>query len=305
MTFEVTILGANAALPALGRFPTCQILNVNHRYYMIDCGEGAQMQAAHFGIKLARLHSIFISHLHGDHYLGLIGLLGTMSLQGRKKPLYLYAPIGMADILAAHQKSGGLYLTFELIFKATNTEVPELLVEDDLIKVYTFPLRHRIPCAGFRFEEKRRGFSLKKDAPLAALSIPQKLALKRGEDIVFEGKTRAFTEFTEPLKKLRTYAYCSDTIFDINLLPELKNVDLLYHEATFTQEYLTRAQETMHTTAFQAALLAKEAQVGKLLLGHYSSRYHNLDRLLVEAQAVFPTTEMAIEGQTFEVLHEV
>jgi ribonuclease Z len=301
LTFEVTILGASAALPALGRFPTCQILNVNHRYYMIDCGEGAQIQAARFGIKLSRIHSIFISHLHGDHYLGLIGLLGTLSLQGRKRALYLYAPADLADILAAHRKSGGLYLSFELIFKATNTEAPEVLAEDDLLTIYTFPLRHRIPCAGFRFEEKRRGYTLRKDAPLQALSIQQKLALKRGEDIVLEGKTRAFTEFTEPLKKLRTYAYCSDTIFDISLLSELNNVDLLYHEATFTQEYLTRAQETMHTTALQAALLAKEAQVGKLLIGHYSSRYNNLEVLLAEAQGVFPPTALAIEGETFKV----
>ena len=301
MIFELTILGANAAIPAYGRFPTSQVLCVNQRYYLIDCGEGTQIQLFRYKIKMNKIHAIFISHLHGDHYLGLMGLLNTMNLRGRTQPLHLHAPKGLEEIITTQLKYSHSILNYPLYFTETNQEASVFLFEDEKITVHTVPLLHRIPCCGFLFREKEKDRNLIKEKIPEDLPVAGRIALKKGEDVEYQNQYLKNEDYTYAPNKRRSYAFCSDTIYLPSLVETIKEVDLLYHEATFTKKHQERAAQTFHATGEQAAQIAQAAKVNKLILGHFSTRYHDLSPLLAEAQAVFPNSVLAIEGETFSV----
>lgn len=301
MGIKVKILGSNSAAPAHRRHHTSQLVNVEGRYYLIDCGEATQLQIARYKIKAQRINYIFISHLHGDHYLGLIGLLSTMHLQGRKASLNLYAPQGLSEIITLQLKHSETVLNYQINFFAIDTSLNKVIHEDNSIKVSTIPLNHRIPCSGFLFEEKSKNRRINKAKIPENISVRDILRLKQGEDIFDDGGGLIYKNetLTFPPKRSYKYAYCSDTKYDESVLPIIKHADLLYHESTFTEEHLERATNTYHSTAKQAATIALKANVGRLLLGHFSVRYKDLTPILNEAQAVFENSALAIEGEEF------
>lgn len=299
--FTLTTLGTGAALPARGRFPTSQLLNVHGCFYMIDCGEGTQERLRTIGFNFQRISHIFISHLHGDHYLGLLGLISSMHLMGRQAPLTVHGPPDLKAIIDLQLKASGTWLRYPLQVNTIPHESGVLIHSDVHLTVSTLALRHRIPCTGFVFREQAGPRRLRMER---VHEIPQfkRSAVKAGEDLVFPDGTRVGnSELTlDPLPP-RSYAYCSDTAYEPALLPYISGVDLLYHEATFTTAMAARAKETMHSTAAQAAQLARDAGVGQLLLGHFSSRYKSADVLLKEAAPIFPNTLLSFEGGMFQV----
>lgn len=303
MRFDVTILGSNSATPLYGRHHTAQILNCNEILSLIDCGEGTQLQLQRYGFKVNRIKYIFISHLHGDHYLGLVGLLSSMHLNGRKDDLYVFGPVGLKEIIDIQLHHSETFLRYNLIFKPTNPEQEEQLLQDTNFAVSSFPLSHRINCTGFLFKEKQRLPRINKEV-IDSLNIPTAYypLLKKGIDYTDDkGTTYRASELTWPAPLPRSYAFCSDTARTPNYWPYIQQANLLYHEATFLHEMLDRAVETYHTTALQAAEIAKAVGAKKLLIGHFSARYKDLQSLLLESKTVFNNTELAIEGETFEV----
>lgn len=300
--FDLTILGSGAALPARNRYPSAQVLNANGSLYLIDCGEGTQMRLRSCGIRIQHINDIFISHLHGDHYLGLVGLISTMHLLGREKELRIHGPKGIQALIDLQLELSGTFLRYPLNVHVISTE-DDLIYEDNKLTVHCLPLKHRIECHGFLFKEKERVRNIKKECiQQFGLSIPNILDLKAGKSIVTDSGLEVMNiQVTEATTPARSYAYCSDTAFNEALIPPLKNCDLLYHEATFADEHIKRAKKTFHSTARQAATLAREAGVSKLLIGHFSSRYKRLEVLLAQAQEVFPNTELAEEGITFRI----
>lgn len=301
MKFEVTILGSSSATPVFNRNPTAQLLNCNEKCYLIDCGEGTQQQLIKFGLKASRIDYIFISHLHGDHYFGLIGLLSSLHLNGRVKPMQIFGPAPLLEILEIQFKYSDTTLRYPIEFFPTNTIAPEMIFENSDLTVKTIVLNHRIPCTGFIFEQKQRQRKLIKEkadaVPMAYYTV-----LKKGMNVELpDGKILLSEDYTTAPDAPRSYAYCSDTLFDERYFPSIANCNTLYHEATFTHDLLERANETHHTTALQAGEVAKLNHVDKLLIGHFSSRYKTLQMLLEEAQTVFENTELAIEGRTFQL----
>ncbi len=297
--FDVTILGCSSALPAYGRYPSSQLVHMAGRYFLVDCGEGAQMQLRRFSLKFQRINHIFISHLHGDHYLGLPGLLSSMHLLGRTEPLHLYADEGLNQILEINHIHSHTILKYPVIFHPLDFTQPALLFEDNKIKISTLILKHSISCCGFLFEEKERPRKIIKEK-MAELNIPitSYEALKNGEDFISaEGRIISNEELTTASLPPRKYAYCSDTIYKPDLLPQLASVDLIYHESTFMEDMRERAQQTMHSTAKDAANIAKDAEAKRLLLGHFSARYRDLGPMLEEARSIFPQTYLAQEGE--------
>ncbi|MCC5944126.1 MAG: ribonuclease Z [Bernardetiaceae bacterium] len=297
--FSITIIGSNSARPAYGRSPSAQWLNIDNHFYLIDCGEGTLSRLIHAKLRYTKLKAIFISHLHGDHYFGLAPLLFTMNFQRRVEPLYLYAPIGLAEILTLQLKQASTKLGYPLHFIPTNTQKTALLHRDETISVHTSPLSHRVPCAAFRFAQNPKNRKLIKHKIPTDLSVEKRIALKNGENIYYQDKLILNTEWTKAPDKPRIYAYCSDTIYDERIVPFVSEAHTLYHEATFTEAQRLRASQTFHSTARQAASIAKQAAVEKLLIGHFSARYANLNPLLEEAKRVFPNTFLAEEGKTF------
>lgn len=303
MLFDVTILGSNAAIPAHNRYPSAQVLNYNGNSFLIDCGEGAQFRMNHFGIKRAHLDNIFISHLHGDHYYGLIGLLTSFNLNWREHALNIYGPAALEEIINVHLKHSQTELRFKINFHHITADVPKIIYEDSALTVETIILSHRLPTTGFLFKEKK---NLRKiiAEKITQYNIPHHLIndIKSGDDFIDEkGNVIANKELTlDPLPP-RSYAYCSDTVYTENFVEQIKGVSTLYHEATFIHEHEPRALETFHTTSKQAAKVAKAANAGKLLLGHFSARYENLNLLLSEAQEVFTESFLAEEGKTFSI----
>jgi ribonuclease Z len=303
MRFDVTILGSSSATPIFNRNPTAQALNINERLYLIDCGEGTQQQMLRFDVKASRIDYIFISHLHGDHYLGLVGLLSSLHLNGRKKPLSLYGPAHLKEIIDLQLKYSETTLHFELDFHATNPLKAEVILDNQDITVETMILDHRISCTGFVFRQKTRLRKIiKEKAEQLKIPVEYFTLLKRGADyFTTDGKTYPNNELTTDPEAPKAYAYCSDTMYRESYFPQITNVDLLYHEATFAHIMLDRAIETHHTTALQAGEIAKIVGAKKLLIGHFSARYKSLTELLDEARSVFPETELAIEGKTFVI----
>jgi len=303
MTFSLTILGCSSATPTLYRHPSAQILNVSERLFLIDCGEGAQMQMRNYSIRFQRINHIFISHLHGDHYLGLMGLLFTFHLLGRTNPVHLYAHTDLEKIIDLQLSASQAHLNFPLIFHPLTNESRELIFEDEIMTVHSFPLQHRIPTVGFIIKEKlqprkfKKDILLKEDIPYASIE-----KIKMGENFTTaDGRLLKNAELTITPPRPRSYAYCSDTGFDESLIPIIQGVDLLYHEATFMQEKAKNAVEKLHSTAIDAATIALKANVKQLVIGHYSARYDDLQPLLDEARTVFENTSLAEEGKVFEV----
>lgn len=305
MQFKVKILGVNSAAPAHNRHQSSQVLTVNNQHFLIDCGENTQVQLMRFKIKAQKINHIFISHLHGDHYLGLMGLLSTMHLLGRKTDLHIYGPDGLDEIITVQLKYAETILQYKIIFHLlSQSTAPVQIFENDLITVHTLPLDHRIVCNGFLFKEKPKSRRVIKELLPPGINIRQIGMLKKGLDIVDEqGKVLLKNEeYTMAPKKSRSFAYCSDTRYQPALVPHIQGVDILYHEATFLSDYEDRAATTFHSTASQAANIAKAAGVAKLIMGHYSIRYKELNDFLTEARAVFPESYLGVEGQDHEVM---
>lgn len=301
MRFDVTILGSSSATPIYNRNPTAQVININDRLYLIDCSEGTQQQMLRFDVKASRIDHIFISHLHGDHYLGLIGLLSSLHLNGRKKPLKVFCPPQLKEIIDLQflYSETTLYYPLEYIF--TNADKAEVILDNADVTVETIPLDHGIACTGFLFREKKRQRKLIKEK-IEQINLPVEYysQLKRGADYVdSDGRVYKNDELTIDSDEPRTYAYCSDTRYNEQYFEQIKGATLLYHEATFLNDMLDRANETRHTTAAQAAEIALKTGAKKLLIGHFSARYKTLNELLDEARAIFPDTELAIEGRNY------
>jgi ribonuclease Z len=302
MKFEVLILGSSSATPMYGRHPTAQLINFNEQFHLVDCGEGTQMQLSRYGIKINRIRTVFISHLHGDHYFGLPGLISSMHLMGRNEPLQLFGPPGLEEILKLQFQFSQTVLRFPLEIRVISPDGGE---QWDLEQwtVQTFALDHRIPCTGFRFQEKIRKPSIDiSKATLLGVPVPYYPLLKKGIDYVdTHGVTTPWQALTLPPPIPRSYAYCSDTKASGGYLHAIQNVDLLYHEATFTEEFAGRAAETFHSTAKQAAAVAVTCGAKQLIIGHFSARYKELFPLKEEAQSIFPSTQLANEGQWYAI----
>lgn len=303
MNFEVTILGSNSAVFNHGRHPTSQVVTIHNTLFLIDCGEGTQERLAENKIKWFRIEYIFISHLHGDHYFGLIGLLTTFNLLKRKERLTVFGPKELKKIIEVQLKASNTTLQFELKFIATQNQSKQQLLDLSVCSVYSFPLKHKIPTTGFLIVEKTesRQLDLEKIAKYNIDKSHYKW-LKLGYDVHDKnGKLIKNKLLTTKGKTPRSYAFCSDTSFHLSLVKHIKEVSLLYHEATFLDEDKARAKETFHSTAIHAAKIAERAKAHKLLIGHFSSRYTDLSILEEEAKTVFKNTELAIEGKVFKV----
>jgi len=301
MKFEVTVLGSSSATPIFNRNPSAQALNINDRLYLVDCGEGTQQQMLRFDVKASRIDHIFISHLHGDHYLGLVGLLSSMHLNGRKKTLKLFGPPQLKEIIDLQLKYSDTVLQYPIDFIFTNADKAEVILDTTDITVETIPLDHRIACTGFLFKQKKRLKKIIKEK-IIELNIPIQhySDIKKGADYVAaDGTVYKNADITSNPKEPKSYAYCSDTLYNESYFAQISNADLLYHESTFLNNMLDRAQSTYHTTALQAGEVAVKTHAKRLLIGHFSARYKTLNELLDEASSVFPNTELAVEGRTF------
>ena len=296
--FVLHILGCGSALPTTRHFATSQVVNLRDKLFMIDCGEGAQMQLRKSRLKFSRLNHIFISHLHGDHCFGLMGLISTFGLLGRTAELHIHSPKGLEELLTPMLNFFCHTLAYKVIFHEFDTRQTSVVYEDRSMTVTTIPLQHRIPCCGFLFAEKARPNHIIRDmVDFYKVPVYELNRIKNGSDYVTpEGEVIANTRLTRPSDPPRKYAYCSDTIFRPEIVKQLSGVDLLFHEATFAESELARAKETYHTTAAQAARIALEAGVRQLVIGHFSARYEDESILLKEASAVFPNTILAKEN---------
>jgi len=303
MSFTVTILGSASAKPTAGRHPSGQAVNLNEQYYLIDAGEGTQQQLFRCGINPLKLRAVFISHLHGDHVYGLFPLLSTLTLYGRKTPLRIFAPAPFGEILACHRRYFDPEPGYETEWVEVDTTAHLLLCENRTLEVWSVPLRHRVPTAGFLFREKEPPRNVDKSKiGQYGLSIAQITAAKRGEAVVLEsGETLANDELTYRPYPARSYAYLSDTNFSAKAARLVAGVDLLYHEATYAASEQREARDRGHATTVDAAKAALRAGAGRLLIGHFSSRYKDTAPLVEEARALFPATEAAEEGRTFEI----
>ncbi|MDR1881575.1 MAG: ribonuclease Z [Prevotella sp.] len=296
--FELDILGCGSATPTTLHNPSSQVLNIRDKLFMIDCGEGTQLQFRRNKLRFGRLSRIFISHLHGDHCFGLIGLISTLGLLGRTGSIVIHSVAGLEHTLRPEIDFFCKDNPFEVKIETFNPKSSEMIYEDRSVSVKTIPLAHRAPCAGFLFQEKQKEAHLLPDM-IKFYNIPVKelAKIKQGSDFVTkEGKVISHERLTIPAKPPRSYAYCSDTAYSEKIVPIIEGVDLLYHEATFADANRSRARKTGHSTARQAAQIAKMANAGKLMLGHFSARYPDNNVLLEEAKEVFPNTVLASEG---------
>ncbi len=302
--FKVTILGNGSAVPTEHQNPSAQMLQFGHRRFLIDCGEGTQMQMLKYRISRKNLSRIFISHLHGDHYFGLVGLISTLHLYGRRQPLYVYGPEPLEEIIQLYLRHSQTRLQFPLLFHVLRDAA--VIYEDNTLEISCLPLNHRIPTWGFVFREKEKERNLRKDfVARYAPGVEQMHGVKRGADFVLpDGNVLENAEITLDPPLPRSYAYCSDTAYDQKIIPFIRSVDMLYHEATFDDAMEDIAAEKFHSTARQAAQIAAEAGVGKLLLGHFSARFSDVDHLLEEARGVFEKTLLTVQGETYAVTND-
>lgn len=303
MTFELTILGSNSALPTSSRFPTAQVLRVHERFFLIDCGEGTQLQLRKFKVKMGKINHVLISHLHGDHLFGLFGLLSTFNLLGRKVPLTIIAPKGINRIIDFFKADLSEEMNYEIKVVELNERVVHDVYDDKVLRIKAFPLKHRVPTFGYLVSEKYPSRNIKKEAIKEYdLSIPEINQLKKGEDVNREsGEILSFENLTYYPYKPRSYAYCSDTAYYEKNISLLRNTDLIYHEATFLEKDKSMAKKTGHSTAKQAAKFAKESNAGKLLMGHYSSRYTDVEVFESEAREVFKESYTVNDGDLFTI----
>jgi len=299
--FGVTILGNNSALPAYDRHPTAQVVTLNEQLFLIDCGEGTQMQLSRYKIRRSKINHILISHLHGDHYFGLPGLITSMGLLGRDHPLHLYAPEPLQKILQLQLDVADTTLPFELHFHPLREE--GVIVDAEKYAVECFKVIHRIECWGFVIREKKKPRKIDRDSAVAH-NVPAAFyeQLKDGHDyIAKDGSIVKNESVTIPNTPGRSYAYCADTIYTETIPGKIKNVSLVYHETTYLKNLEDRAIARFHSTTAQAGAIAKKAEAGRILIGHFSSKYEALDEFLHETQSVFPETQLALEGVTYRI----
>jgi ribonuclease Z len=303
MTFELTILGSSSALPTSTKFPTAHVLNLHERFFLIDCGEGTQIQLRRSKIKFGKINHIFISHFHGDHVFGLMGMLASFNLLGRTTPIHLYALPEVKNLIDFYTRYFTDESSFPIEFHTIEKKTFHLIYEDKVTEVYAFPLKHRISTSGFLFREKKRPLNVKKEMLRKHnLTIQQIRSLKAGNDIYGDsGELIRNGDMTEPAYHTRSYAYCSDTMYTEKIVPYIQNVDLLYHEATFLETDKPLAKLTGHSTAAQAATIAKKSGAKQLIIGHFSNRYKQLDTFLDQAREIFPDTLMAEELKSYQV----
>ena len=296
--FEVNILGCGSALPTTRHFSSSQVVNIREKLFMVDCGEGAQLQLRRSKLKFTRLNHIFISHLHGDHCFGLMGLISTFGLLGRTASLHIYAHKELERLLAPQLEFFCKGMTYEVVFHPIDPAKAEVIYNDRSVSVSTIPLKHRIPTCGFLFQEKPTPNHIIRDmVDFYRIPVFELNRIKNGEDYITpEGVVVPNHRLTTPSAAPRSYAYCSDTICQTSIIPQIKGVDLLFHEGTFAQCDAARAKETFHTTAMQAAQIAVEAEAKQLVIGHFSARYEDESILLKEAQILFPNTLLAKEN---------
>lgn len=302
-TFDLNILGCGSALPTTRHNASSQVINLRDKLYMIDCGEGTQLQMRKMKIKFSRLNHIFISHLHGDHSLGLPGLVSTLGMLGRMGDLFIYGPAEVGEYVQVIEKLFCLGSPFQMKFQAVDTNNYNLVMEDRSVSVYSLPMKHRVPCCGYLFVEKERSpHIIREMIDFYKIPISKIELIKQGADFVTEeGEVIPNKILTRPAEPAKRYAYCSDTAFFPKIVPYIEGVDLLYHEATFLEADSARAYETFHSTTKQAASIARDAQVKKLLIGHYSARYIDLLPLEKEARSIFHNTLLANEGMVLSL----
>lgn len=300
--FKIKILGCAAATPTSTSNTTAQWLQIDNSHFLLDCAEGTQMQIRKMKLPLMKINNIFISHLHGDHYLGLPGLLFTYHLLGREKTLNIYSPPGMDDIINIQIKAANIKPRYKIVFHDI-THARQKLFENKFITVESIEMQHSIKCYGFLFKEKQIERNIKKECiSRYKIGIEMMGEIKQGADFLCDdGKIIPNEKLTNPPPVPRSYAFCSDTLYTESFVKQIINVDLLYHEATFLQEMAETAKEKTHTTAIEAAEIAKKAKVSKLLIGHFSARYEDKDEFLREAQSVFKDTILAEEGLEYEI----
>ena len=296
--FEVNILGCGSALPTTRHFASSQVVNIREKLFMVDCGEAAQLQLRRSKLKFSRLNHIFISHLHGDHCFGLMGLISTFGLLGRTATLHIYAHKELERLLEPQLEFFCKGMSYQVEFHAIDPTKAEVIYDDRSVSISTIPLRHRMPTCGFLFQEKQTPNHIIRDmVDFYKVPVFELNRIKNGEDYVTpDGTVVPNNRLTIPSDPPRSYAYCSDTICHKGIIPQIKGVNLLFHEGTFAQAELARAKETFHTTAMQAAEIAKEAEVKQLVIGHFSARYEDESILLKEAQEIFPNTLLAKEN---------
>jgi len=303
MLFELTILGSSSAIPTSEKYPTAQVLKTPGQFFLIDCGEGTQIQLRRQKIGFGRIKHIFISHLHGDHFYGLIGLISTFNLLGLKNDIHVYSPSQLKDIIQPQIDFLKGTMQFKVIFHPLNFKKPEVIYEDKRIEVTSFPLNHSISCCGFMFSEKTKEPNIKKEfVKKYNIPIEQIKEIKKGAHfLTAEGVIILNNELTTPPPAARSYAFCSDTAYYPPVADVVKGVNLMYHEATFTEELRDWADKTYHSTAMDAAKIAKLAEAGKLLIGHFSTRYEDDKPFVDEARTIFPDTEAAVDGTSYSI----
>lgn len=298
MNFTVTILGSGAALPTLNRMPSSQYINCNNRHFLIDCAEGTQVQLRKYKVHFQKISHIFISHLHGDHYFGLVGLLSSMSLLGREKEMHLFGPPELEEIITTQLQYGGSRLSFNINFHSLRFDVKEKIHEDDVLEVFSFPLKHKVPTCGFLINEKPK--LLKIDAEKLKdknIEVEYYKVFQNGQDVKLEnGTTYRYLDYTFPPHPPMSYAYCSDTKKDLNVPEFIKDCTVLYHEATFLKKDKSIANSTMHSTTIDAANIASLANVKSLYVGHLSSRYRSDEQHLSELKEIFKNSSVAYDG---------
>ncbi len=301
---KLHILGCHSATPRSLVFPSSQVLEIDNELILIDAGEGMQIQLRKYKHKFNKIKHIFISHLHGDHFFGLVGFLSSLRLLGREKELHIFAPVGLKEIIELQFKIAQTDINYPLIFHELSSHDSQNILDEKKFKVDTIPLKHRIYANGFliREKEKPRKLNMESIQKYPEIETWAYHNLKVGKDFVTEnGTIIPNVELTLAPLPPKSYAYCSDTIYKPDIIPLIKNVDLLYHEATFLEEHKELAKKTKHSTAKQAADIAKQAEVKKLVLGHFSSRYKDEEQFKIEAQSIFPNTDIAKEGKVFEI----
>lgn len=303
MGFSVTILGNSSAKPTPHAHPSSQVVNLNEQYYLVDAGEGVQQQLIRRGINPLRLRAVFISHLHGDHCFGLFPLIATLGLEGKRTPLDIYAPAPMGEILEYHRRYFWDDLPYEVKWHEVRTTEHAIIMQNNTLEVWSIPLRHRVPTAGYLFKEKQPGRNVDKfKIEKYGLSITQIVAAKRGEDITLEdGEVISNEELTYIPYQARSYAYLSDTAYSAKAAERVHGVDLLYHETTYSTSEAMFAKGRGHSTTIEAAKVAAKAEAKRLIIGHFSSRYKSHETLVEECRTIFPNSDIAAEGMTFNI----
>jgi ribonuclease Z len=304
MSINLTILGCHSATPRANAFPTAQYLEINNSHFLIDCGEGTQRQMRKYRVGFSKINHIFISHLHGDHFYGLVGLLSTYGILSREKELHVYGPKGIKEVTLLQLKVSQSHAKYPIIFHELTSKESELILEDDKVTVRTIPLNHRVYTNGYLFTEKEKPRKLHIDNINNYQEIDKAdyNNIKAGRNITLStGEVILNSELTLPPVKPLSFAFCSDTVYKPDIIPIINNVDLLYHEATFLNDREDLAKKTKHTTSKQAAQIAKEANVKHLIIGHYSGRYKDISLFKKEAQEIFMNTELAEPGKKFKI----